>query len=179
MRAAVIDQYGSPERFSVRGVSPPACGSNQVLMRVRAAGINPIDWRIRNGSLRLLLPAHFPLILGFDVAGEIVELGEQAEGQGWKVGDEVLSYLDNRHGGGYAEYAVAGADALAHKPPNLTCTDAAAVPLAASTALQALRDHGKVQEGHDILVNGALGRCRHLCGTDRKGDGGTCYGCLQ
>lgn len=157
MRAAAIDEYGTAEKLHVRKVMRPTCGDNQVLVRVRAAGINPIDWRIRNGSLRLLLPARFPLVLGFDVAGEIAETGLEARKKGWKVGDEVFSFLENRHGGGYAETAVAGADVLGRKPPSITFTEAAAVPLAASTALQALRDHGKLQAGQDLLVNGASG----------------------
>jgi NADPH:quinone reductase-like Zn-dependent oxidoreductase len=105
----------------------------------------------------LLLPARFPLVLGFDVAGEIVEVGKRAKDKGWRVGDEVLSFLDNRHGGGYAEFAIAGANVLARKPPSVSFTDAAAVPLTASTALQALRDHGKLQTGQRLLINGASG----------------------
>jgi NADPH:quinone reductase-like Zn-dependent oxidoreductase len=157
MQAVTIDEYGPAENLHFRELPRPTCGENQVLLRVRAAGVNPIDWRIRKGSLRMLLPARFPLVLGFDVAGEIVEVGQQAKHKGWRVGDEVFSFLDNRHGGGYAEFAVAGADVLARKPPSVSFTDAAAVPLAASTALQALRDHGKLQVGHDLLVNGASG----------------------
>ena len=157
MRAAIIDEYGPADNCYVREVARPTCGDNQVLVRVRAAGVNPIDWRIRKGSMRMLLPARFPLVLGFDVAGAIVEVGQQAKDKGWQVGDEVLSFLDNRHGGGYAEFAVAGADVLARKPPDVSFTDAAAVPLAASTALQALGDHGKLQRGQDLLINGASG----------------------
>lgn len=157
MRAMAIDEYGTPEKLHHRQVARPTCSREQVLIRVRAAGVNPIDWRIRRGSLRVLLPASFPLVLGFDVAGEIVEVGRLAKDQGWRVDDEVFSFLDNRHGGGYAEFAVAGANVLARKPAGISFAEAAAVPLAASTALQALRDHGKVQAKQAVLVNGASG----------------------
>lgn len=118
---------------------------------------NPIDWRIRSGSLRMLLPARFPLVLGFDASGEIVETGPAARQQGWQVGDEVMCFLDARHGGGYAEYAVVRADLIARKPVGLSHEEAAAVPLAASTALQALRDLGNIAPASEVLVNGASG----------------------
>lgn len=157
MRAAVIEQYGPPENLQVAEVKRPTCGSWQALVRVSAAGVNPIDWRIRNGSLRVILHPRFPLVLGVDIAGEIVEAGAAARREGWRVGDEVFCFLDSRHGGGYAEYALAGSDVLARKPENLSYEEAAAVPLASMTALHGLRDVGKVAPGKDVLVNGAAG----------------------
>jgi NADPH:quinone reductase-like Zn-dependent oxidoreductase len=125
------------------------------LIRVRAAGVNPIDWRIRSGSLRFILPGRLPLILGFDVSGEVAEVGPEVTDL--KVGDEVFAFLAGRHGGGYAEYAVASQHVVVPKPENLSHEEAAAIPLAASTALQALRDLAKVSEGSDVLINGAAG----------------------
>jgi NADPH:quinone reductase-like Zn-dependent oxidoreductase len=157
MRAAVIDRYGPPRNLHMGEVKRPACGAWQALVRVRAAGVNPIDWRIRSGSLRMLLFPRFPLVLGVDIAGEIVEVGATARKEGWRVGDEVFCFLDSKHGGGYAEYALAGADILARKPHNLSFEEAAAVPLAAMTALHALRDVGKAGPGKEVLINGASG----------------------
>lgn len=157
MRAVVIDRYGSADELVTREIARPKCSNGQVLIRVHAAGVNPIDWRIRSGGLRLILHARLPLVLGFDVAGEIVETSRDAEEQGWRVGDEVIGFLDNRHGGGYAEFAVAGSDALSRKPAKISFEEAAAVPLAASTALQALSHIGRISAGQDVLINGAAG----------------------
>ena len=125
------------------------------MIQVYAAGINPIDRRIRSGSLRCFLPAQFPLILGFDVSGVVTEVGGAVSHV--KPGDEVYCMLDQRHGSGYAEFAVASADVVAPKPAGLSHCEAAAVPLAACTALQALRDLGGITEGHRVLINGASG----------------------
>jgi NADPH:quinone reductase-like Zn-dependent oxidoreductase len=155
MKAVVVDHYGPPEVLQFREVAQPQVGRNQVLIRVRAAGVNPIDWRIRNGSLRFILPGRLPLVLGFDVSGEVAEVGSEVTAL--KVGDEVFAFLDARHGGGYAECAVASQQVVVPKPENLSHEEAAAIPLAASTALQALRDVASVSEGSDVLVNGASG----------------------
>jgi NADPH:quinone reductase-like Zn-dependent oxidoreductase len=157
MQAMLLHRYGSTENFVLGEIPSPTCKTDQVLIRVRAACVNPIDWRIRSGSLRWILPARFPLVLGFDVAGQIVEAGAEAKQRGWNPGDEVLCMLDNRHGGGYAEYAAAGADVLARKPSVHSFEEAASIPLAASTALQALRDQAQLKPGHELLVNGASG----------------------
>src|SRR5712692_4594385 len=130
MRAAVLTGYGGVERLELRQVRRPVPSSGQLLVRVRAAGVNPIDWKIRQGRLRLLLPARFPLVLGFDVAGEVAAIGpEVAE---FAPGDPVYAMLDSRHGGGYAEYAVTSQAAAAFKPETLSWEEAAAMRPAAS-----------------------------------------------
>jgi NADPH:quinone reductase-like Zn-dependent oxidoreductase len=160
MRAAVLTGYGGVERLELREVRRPEPGAGQLLVQVRAAGVNPIDWKIRQGRLRLLLPARFPLVLGFDVAGEVAAVGpEVAE---FAPGDPVFAMLDSRHGGGYAEYAVAGQAAAASKPEALSWEEAAAVPLAALTALQALRDLGGLEPGERVAVTGAAGGVGHF-----------------
>src|ERR1700687_5507367 len=103
-RAAALTGYGGVERLEVREVSRPEPGPGQLLVRVRAAGVKPIDWKSRQGRLRLLLPARFPLVLGFDVAGEVAAVGPEVAD--FEPGDPVYAMLDSRHGGGYAEYAV-------------------------------------------------------------------------
>ncbi len=157
MSSVVALRYGPPENLITHELPRPQCGTDQVLIRVHAAGVNPIDWRIRSGSLRWLLPIRFPLIPGYDVAGEIADIGSSIEQDTWKLGDRVFCYLNNRHGGGYAEYAVAGADVVARMPAGISFAQAASIPLAATTALQALRDLAQLQVGQDVLINGASG----------------------
>ena len=162
MKAAAIDGYGGSERLTVRDLPEPGPpGSGQVLLRVRAAGVNPIDRKIRNGSMRLLLPARFPLVLGYDVAGEVVEIGPEVTR--FQPGDAGFGGVDViRQGGSYAELALARESALAPKPQALSFEEAAAVPMAALTALQALRDKGELAAGEKVLVNGASGGVGHF-----------------
>jgi NADPH:quinone reductase-like Zn-dependent oxidoreductase len=160
MRAVVLTGYGGVERLEPREMRRPVPGSGQLLVRVRAAGVNPIDWKIRQGRLRLLLPARFPLVLGFDVAGEVAAVGPEVAD--FEPGDPVFAMLDSRHGGGYAEYAVTGQATAAWKPEALSWEEAAAVPLAALTALQALRDRAGLQDGDRIAITGAAGGVGHF-----------------
>ncbi len=160
MRAVVLTAYGGVERLELREVRRPVPGSGQLLVRVRAAGVNPIDWKIRQGRLRLLLPARFPLVLGFDVAGEVAAVGPEVAD--FEPGDPVYAMLDSRHGGGYAEYAVTAQATAAWKPEALSWEEAAAVPLAALTALQALRDLAGLQDGDRIAITGAAGGVGHF-----------------
>jgi NADPH:quinone reductase-like Zn-dependent oxidoreductase len=160
MRAVLLTGYGGADRLVPGSAPRPEPGAGQVLVRVRAAGVNPIDWKIRRGRLRLVLPARFPLVLGFDVAGDVEAVGPEVGHLA--PGDAVYAMLDSRHGGGYAEYAVTGAEAVAPKPEGLSYEEAAAVPLAALTALQALRDLAGVERGDRLAVNGAAGGVGHF-----------------
>lgn len=160
MRAAVIDGYGGWERLEVREVPRPEPGVGQILIRMRAAGVNPVDYKLRNGSFRLVMPAKFPLVLGFDAAGVVEAVGPEVDR--FEPGDRVYAYLDNRHGGACAEYALAGQAVAAEIPPSLSFEEAAAVPLAATTALQALRDKGEITAGDEVLINGASGGVGHF-----------------
>lgn len=160
MKAAVIGGYGGADLFEVHEVEKPVPGPGQLLVRVRAASVNPVDWKLRKGQLRLVRPARFPLILGYDVAGEVEAIG--AEVSQFEPGDPVYAFTDNPHGGGYAEYVLVGEAATAHKPASLSFEEAAAVPLAALTALQALRDKGELEEEERLLVNGGSGGVGHF-----------------
>ena len=138
MRAIVARGHGGPKVLRTEEVERPEARGKKVLMEVYATGVNPVDWRIRRGDLRplsYLMPQRIP---GRDVAGVVVEVGDEV--RGFEVGDRVFAMLDGASGGGYAEYAVAGEDAIARMPENLSFEEAAAVPLAALTAVQAIRD---------------------------------------
>jgi NADPH:quinone reductase-like Zn-dependent oxidoreductase len=160
MRAAVLDGYGGSERLVIREVEAPRPGPGEVLVKVAATSVNPIDWKIRAGHMRFVKRARFPVILGFDMAGEVVEIGPEVSR--FAPGDAVYGLLDSPLGGSYAEYAVARESSLAPKPDSLAFEEAAAVPLAGLTALQALRDRGELAPGEKLLVNGAAGGVGHF-----------------
>jgi len=155
MKAVIINRYGSPDVLQYQDVELPQIKRDQLLVRVHAASVNPIDWKIRKGMLRLFTGNSFPMILGFDVSAEVVEVGQSVTQ--FKPGDLIYARLDQLPGGAYAEYAAVAAKVAALKPENLTHEEAAAVPLAALTALQALRDEGGLQPGHKVLINGSSG----------------------
>lgn len=160
MKAAVIDGYGGPERFEIREVEKPEVGPGQLLVRVRAASVNPVDWKMRRGQLRLVRPARFPLILGYDVAGEVEAVGPEVDA--FDLGDPVYAFVDSRHGGAYAEHVLVGQAAAARKPDRLSFEEAAALPIAGLTAIQGLRDRGELEKGERLLVNGGTGGVGHL-----------------
>ncbi|MGV3485871.1 MAG: NAD(P)-dependent alcohol dehydrogenase [Planctomycetaceae bacterium] len=154
MSAVAYHEYGDPEVLEPILAATPKPGADQALIRVRAASVNPIDYRMRKGELRWVLPGGFPRIPGYDIAGEVVSCAAHAS---VSVGDRVFAFLDNPYGGGYAEYAACTLSCLAKMPEGMSYEQAAAIPLAASTALQSLRDHGSIQPGNRVLINGASG----------------------
>jgi NADPH:quinone reductase-like Zn-dependent oxidoreductase len=153
MKAICIDAYGGPEVLQLRDIPKPSLSGEQVLVKVRASSVNPIDWRLRSGELKSVMKLTFPAILGCDIAGEVVEA---PAGSRWKVGDAVMTALPGDRGA-YAEYLAVGPELLARKPSNMTFEEAGSIPACAGTALQALRDLAKVKPGQSVLVNGASG----------------------
>jgi NADPH:quinone reductase-like Zn-dependent oxidoreductase len=156
MQAMVQDTYGSAEVMQLRDIDKPEIGDDEVLVRIRAAGVNPADWAVMSGLPYIARPVYGlrkpkVSVRGTDVAGTVEAIG--AGVTRFKIGDEVYGSSN----GSYAEYAAAAEDKLAPKPANLTFEQAAAVPMAGLVALQAVRDHGKVRAGHKVLVNGASG----------------------
>lgn len=157
MRATVRTRYGSPDILELKEVDKPAPTDNQALVKIHAASVNPLDWHILRGEpflvrlmgFGLLKPKH--KILGADMAGRIEAVGTNVTQ--FKVGDEVFG----SGMGGFAEYACFRENTLAPKPLATTFEQAAAVPVAGITALQALRDHGRLQSGQQVLINGASG----------------------
>jgi 2-desacetyl-2-hydroxyethyl bacteriochlorophyllide A dehydrogenase len=154
MKAVVIRRYGSAEVLQYEDLAQPQIQPNQLLVKVHASSVNPIDWKTRQGMLSLLTGNHFPLILGFDIAGEVVGVGSQVTR--FQPGDAVYGST-SFPGGAYAEFAAVPENLIAPKPTNLTYEEAATVPLAALTALQALRDQGNIKSGQTVLINGASG----------------------
>ena len=161
MRAAVVEGYGGVDRLQVKELEPLGePGTGQVQVRVRAASVNPLDSKIRTGQLRLVLPAKFPLVPGFDLAGEVEAVGPEVTR--FAPGDAVFGQTGGRHGGACAEFALVPESALAAKPETLSFEDAAAIPMGGLTALQALRDEGELAAGEWVLINGASGGVGHL-----------------
>ena len=157
MQAVVRYEYGTPDVVQLKEIDMPVVGDGQVLVRVRAAGVNPLDWHRVTGTpyvMRRRAGLRRPKDhrLGVDYAGTIEAVG--AGVTGFRPGDDVFGGRD----GAFAEYVCASpAGSMTHKPSNLTFEEAAAVPIAAITALQALRDHGALQPGQSVLINGASG----------------------
>ncbi|MEH1770387.1 NAD(P)-dependent alcohol dehydrogenase [Nostoc sp.] len=154
MKAVVIRRYGAAEVLQYEDVEQPKIEPTQLLVKVRASSVNPVDWKIRQGMLSLITGSKFPKILGFDVAGDVVEVGSGVTR--FKPGDAIYGST-SFPGGGYAEFAAVPENLAVLKPTNLNYEEAAAVPLAALTALQALRDQGNIQTGQNLLINGAAG----------------------
>jgi NADPH:quinone reductase-like Zn-dependent oxidoreductase len=153
MKAIVAHAYGGPEVLKYEDVPVPQPKEDEILVRVIASGVNPADPLILNGKYAKEFGTHLPLILGYDMAGIVVKTG--AHVTKLKVGDPVYAYL--LWGGGWAEYCISNENESAIKPKSLTFTDAAAVPLAALTAWQALIDVGKIQSGQTVLIDGGSG----------------------
>jgi 2-desacetyl-2-hydroxyethyl bacteriochlorophyllide A dehydrogenase len=154
-KAAVIQHYGEPSGFQIAEVDSPQIKPDQMLVKVHASSVNPIDWKTRQGKLKIITGKKFPMILGFDISGEVVEIGSQVTQ--FKPGDLIYACSDQRTGGAYREYVAVSEKVAALKPANMTHEQAAAVPLAALTALQALRDLGQLKAEQRVLVNGASG----------------------
>jgi NADPH:quinone reductase-like Zn-dependent oxidoreductase len=156
MKASICTAYGSPDAVQIQDVEKPAPKDDEVLIEVRAASLNPADWHRKRGKPRLVrlitgLRKPKDARIGSDVAGEIETVGRNVSE--FKPGDQVFGSCH----GAFAEYACALESAVARKPENVTFEQAAAVPIAAYTALQGLRDKGKVQPGHKVLIHGASG----------------------
>lgn len=154
MKAAIIKRYGSADAFRIQDMPRPTPAEDEVLVRVRASSVNPVDWKIRQGGLKFLTGKNFPKILGSDFSGEIVEAGDKTDG--YKPGQLVYGMNNAVKGGAYAEYLAVKINKLAPKPTNLSHVEAAAIPMAALTALQALKKGG-IRAGQKVLVNGASG----------------------
>lgn len=154
-RAVVIEAYGGKDQLKEATVQLPELKANQLLVKVAATSINPIDWKLREGYLKQMFPWDFPIILGWDVAGDIVEIG--ADVTEFKVGDAIYARPETTRFGTYADYAIVDAELAAIKPENQNYAEAAAVPLAGLTAYQALFEHGLLKAGEKVLIHAGAG----------------------
>jgi len=154
MKAVVINEYGGESVLNYTDVERPEPKADEVLVKVHVAGVNPADWKIRDG-MGEMFGFKLPLILGGDIAGIVEEVGISVEN--FKKGDAVYGMTLSSLSGGYAEYAVAKLDAIALKPESLDFENAAAIPIAALTAWQAMFDLANLSSGQRILITGASG----------------------
>ena len=154
MKAVVIHEYGGPDVLKYEHLPRPEPQADQVLVRVIAAGVNPVDGMIRSGMFADEKRA-FPIILGGDIAGVVEKVGSKVTK--FKSGDPVFAYVSLDNSGGYAQYALVKEGEAAPKPKSLTYVEAAAVPIVALTAWQALIDSAKLSAGQTVLIHGGSG----------------------
>lgn len=155
MKAVRIHEFGGPEVLSIDEIPVPQPAPDEVLIKVHATSVNPVDWKIIEGQRKVKFPGKLPLTLGWDVSGTIEALGEKVSA--FKKGDEVYGRPDPTKNGAYAEYIVVKANIISIKPTSIGHTEAAAVPLAGLTAWQALFDHGLLKAGQKVLIHAAAG----------------------
>ncbi|MEK4284059.1 MULTISPECIES: zinc-dependent alcohol dehydrogenase family protein [Ureibacillus] len=162
MKAQVIQTFGNPSVFQIQDLPTPEVIPGHVLIQVKATSVNPIDTKVRSGFVPAVAP-EFPAVLHGDVAGVVCAVGEGVSK--FQVGDEVYGCaggFKGTTGGALAEYMLADADLLAHKPKNLSMEEAAAIPLVAITAWEALFNRGKLAPGQNILIHAATGGVGHV-----------------
>lgn len=155
MKAFVVDRYGSKDGLRLADVPAPELRANDVLVEVHAAGVNPVDSKIRDGEFKLILPYRLPLILGNDVAGVVVAVGPSV--RAFEPGDKVYASADKDRIGTFAEFIAIDEADVAPKPKNLTMEEAASVPLVTLTAWQALVERARLKKGQKVLIHAGSG----------------------
>jgi len=155
MKAMVVHEFGGPEVMKYEDAPRPEPKDDEILVRVMAAAVNPVDSYVRQGMFAKRGMDNRPAIIGYDISGVVEKTGANAKK--FKAGDKVYSYLSVMRGGGYAEFAIAKESETALKPKNINFEEAAAVPLAATTAWQSLVDEAQLNAGQTVLVHGGSG----------------------
>lgn len=155
MKRIQYHQYGGPEVMRCEDFEPTRPGPGEVLVRVKAAAANPMDWKIRNGEMKIMTGRKFPRGLGHDFAGVVAAVGDGVTRLG--VGDEVLGGASMRAAGAFAEMVVAEEKAVVTKPANLSWEEAAAIPVVGLTAFQAMVNTSKLRAGQAVFIHGCLG----------------------
>ena len=157
MKAIGIRRFGGGEVLEELDLPKPSPGPQEALVRIRAAGVNPVDWKIREGLFEGRMSHRFPIVLGWDAAGVVEALGEKADFA--RVGDEIFAYCrkDILQDGSYAEYILLERQHLAPKPKNLSFEEAAAIPLAGLTAYQSLFEGIQLKAGESVLIHAGAG----------------------
>lgn len=160
MKSAQFKRYGGSDVIEVNQTTPmPTLNAGNVLVEIKAAGINPIDWKIREGYMQQMIKLQFPSTLGMDFSGVIKQVGEKVTSSDFKQGDEVYGQagVTNGGSGAFAELALANIDHIAHKPKRLNHLEAAAIPLVGVSAWQALVENIGLSKGQKILIHGGAG----------------------
>ena len=155
MKAFFINRYGKSDVLTSGELPEPTLRDDDVLVQIHAAGVNPVDHKIRDGEFKLLLPYKMPLILGTDLAGVVVRVGPRV--RRFKAGDEVYARADDDRIGTFAELIAIKEDSLALKPANLSMEEAASIPLVALTAWQTLVEKGGLKKGQKVLIHAGSG----------------------
>jgi NADPH:quinone reductase-like Zn-dependent oxidoreductase len=160
MKSARMHEFGGPEVMSFDEIVQPLPKGDEVLIKVSAASINPVDSKIREGNYPVIDKTNLPYTLGCDISGRIVAMGEMVED--YAVDDEVFAYLDCKRGGGYSEFAIARVGELARVPTSVDAIRSVALGLAGITGWQGLFDHGELESGQRVLIHGGAGGIGHL-----------------
>ena len=155
MKAFILDRYGSNDGVRAGEMPDPEMHDDDVLVQIYAASVNPVDLKIRDGKLKLVLPYRLPFVLGNDLAGVVIRVGPGV--QRFKPGDEVYARPDKDRMGAFAEFISVKEDAVANKPKKLTMEEAASIPLVGLTAWQALIERANLQRGHKVLIHAGSG----------------------
>jgi NADPH:quinone reductase-like Zn-dependent oxidoreductase len=161
MKAAVFSRYGDNDVVTIAvDATMPVPGPRDVLIAVRAASVNPVDWKVRSGEIKFITGSRFPKVLGCECAGEIAGIGSGVTR--FKPGDQVIAWPGARRLGAFAQLAAVAEASVCAKSPQLTFEQACCLPIAGLTALQALRDKGQIAYGKKVLINGASGGVGHF-----------------
>lgn len=155
MKAVIIENYGGIEQLKYTDADKPRLKDRDVLIEVAATSVNPVDWKLREGHLKSMLAYDFPLILGWDAAGTVKEVGKSVTK--FEAGDEVFSRPDITRNGTYAEYVAVDENLVAHKPNNLSFEEAASIPLVGLTSWQCLVDFADLKKGDKVLIHAGSG----------------------
>ena len=155
MKAFIVDRYGGADRVRAGEMPEPAVREDDVLVQVRAAGVNALDNKVRDGEFKLILPYRTPFVLGHDVAGVVVKVGTRV--RRFKVGDEVYARPADHRIGTFAEFIAIDEKDVANKPKDLTMEEAASIPLVGLTAWQALIERANLKKGQKVLIHAGSG----------------------
>ena len=155
MKAFIVDSYGGPDHVRAGEMPAPDVGENDVLVQIHAAGVNPVDSKIRNGEFKQILPNRLPLILGNEAAGVVVRVGSRV--RRFKPGDKVYARPDKGRIGTFAEFIAIAEDDVAQKPNGLTMEEAASIPLVGLTAWQALVERANLKKSQKVLIHAGSG----------------------
>ena len=177
MKAVVTTAYGSEEVLKIQDVPDPSIGPDGILVKIHACSVNPIDWKIRKGDVKIVTGRKPPKILGGDYAGVVQEVGSAIAD--YRPGERVWGHINAVKGGAYAELIAVKAEDIGHMPASLSFEEAASVPLAGLTAYQALTKFGRLNSGHHVLVNGCSGGVGSMAVQFAKALGATVTGVVS